>query len=111
MAFDRFVASRWTRGNHLFPTVIEVTDTAVVRNKRSWFTSNEMSIHLQRVASVRIVTGILWPGTRQQGATFMDAFGSRCAQRRQPRPDRRLERPRAPNESVPPCRVGARSGP
>jgi len=60
MAFDRFVASRWTSGNHLFPTVIEVTDTAVVRRKRSWFTSNEMSIHLQRVASVRIETGILW---------------------------------------------------
>ncbi len=60
MAFDRFVASRWTSGNHLFPTVIEVTDTAVVRKKRSWFTSNEMSIHLQRVASVRIETGILW---------------------------------------------------
>ena len=60
MAFDRFVASRWTSGNHLFRTVIEVTDTAVVRRKRSWFTSNEMSIHLQRVASVRIETGILW---------------------------------------------------
>jgi len=60
MAFDRFVASRWTSGNHLFPTVIEVTDTAVVRRKRSWFTSNEMSIHLQRVASVRIETGIFW---------------------------------------------------
>jgi hypothetical protein len=60
MAFDRFVASRWTSGNHLFPTVIEVTDTAVVRRKRSWFSINEMSIHLQRVASVRIVTGIFW---------------------------------------------------
>lgn len=60
MPVERFKASRWTRGNHLFPTVIEVSDTAVVRRKRSWFTRNEMSIHLQRVASVRIETGILW---------------------------------------------------
>jgi hypothetical protein len=55
-----FVASRWTRENHLFPTVVEVTDTAVVRRKRGWFTRNEMSIHLQRVASVRIETGFFW---------------------------------------------------
>ena len=60
MPIERFVASRWTRGNHLFPTVIEVTDTAVVRRKRSWLSKNEMSIHLQRVASVHIDTGLLW---------------------------------------------------
>jgi len=55
-----FRASRWTRDNHLFPTEIEITGTAVVRRKRSWFSKNEMSIHLQRVASVRIQTGIIW---------------------------------------------------
>ena len=60
MTVKRFAASRWTRGNHLFPTVIEVTDTAVVRRKRSWFSTNEMSIHLQRIASVHIETGIFW---------------------------------------------------
>ena len=60
MPTERFVASRWTRGNLLFPTVIEVTDTAVVRRKRTWLTKNEMSIHLQRVASVHIDTGLLW---------------------------------------------------
>lgn len=60
MPHERFVASRWTRGNRLFPTVIEVNETAVVRRKRSWFSMNEMSIHLQRVASVHIETGILW---------------------------------------------------
>jgi hypothetical protein len=57
---DTFRASRWTKGNHLFPTVIEVTETAVVRRKRSWFTVNELSIHLSKVASVRIDTGLLW---------------------------------------------------
>lgn len=60
MANERFFASRWTRGNRLFRTLIEVTDTAVVRRHRNWFTVNEMSIHLQRVASVRIETGLLW---------------------------------------------------
>jgi len=60
MPVERFVASRWTRGNHLFPTAIEVTETAVVRRKRSWFIRNEMSIHLQRVASVHVETGLFW---------------------------------------------------
>jgi hypothetical protein len=60
MATETFQASRWTKGNHLFATVIEVTDAAVVRRKRSWFTVNEISIHLSKVASVRIDTGILW---------------------------------------------------
>lgn len=55
-----FKASRLTKGNRLFPTVIEVSDQAVVRRKRSWFSVNEMSIHLSRVASVRINTGPLF---------------------------------------------------
>ena len=57
---ETFKASRWTKGNHLFTTVIEVTDAAVVRRKRSWFTVNEISIHLSKVASVRIDTGLFW---------------------------------------------------
>lgn len=57
---ETFHASRWTAGNHLFTTVIEITDTAVVRRKRAWFSVNEISIHLSKVASVRIETGLLW---------------------------------------------------
>jgi hypothetical protein len=60
MPIETFVASRWTHGNHLFPTVIELNDTEVVRRKRSWFSRNEMSIHLQRVASVHVETGLFW---------------------------------------------------
>jgi rfaE bifunctional protein nucleotidyltransferase chain/domain len=60
MPSEIFQASRWTRDNHLFPTRIEVTDKAVVRHKRSWFRSDEMSISMQKVASVHIRTGILW---------------------------------------------------
>lgn len=60
MPTETFVTSRLTRGNHLFPTVIEVGDTFVVKRTRGWVTRSEISIHLQRVASVRIGTGLLW---------------------------------------------------
>jgi hypothetical protein len=60
MPTETFQASRWTKGNHLFPTCIEITETGVTRRKRSWFTRNEMTIHLLRVASVRIDTGLFW---------------------------------------------------
>jgi hypothetical protein len=60
MATETFQASRWTRGNFLFPTVIEVTDQAVVRRKRSWFSKDEISISISKVASVHIKTGIIW---------------------------------------------------
>jgi hypothetical protein len=60
MASETFKASRWTRGNFLFPTVIEVTDRAVIRHKRSWFSRDEMSISITKVASVHIKTGIWW---------------------------------------------------
>jgi hypothetical protein len=60
MATETFRASRWTKGNHLFTTVIEISDAAVVRRKRSWFTVNEISIHLSKVASVRIDAGLFW---------------------------------------------------
>ena len=57
---ETFKASRWTRGNHLFPTVIEVTDKAIIRHKRSWFSKDEISISISKVASVHIKTGIIW---------------------------------------------------
>jgi hypothetical protein len=60
MASETFTASRWTHGNFLFPTVIEVTDKAVVRRKRSWFSKDEISISITKVASVHIKTGIIW---------------------------------------------------
>ena len=60
MASETFQASRWTRGNFLFPTIIEVTDAAIIRRKRSWFSRDEMSIALSKVASVHIKTGLIW---------------------------------------------------
>jgi hypothetical protein len=55
-----FRASRWTSGNHLFPTIIEVSSQAVTRHKRSWFSKDEISISISKVASVHIKTGMIW---------------------------------------------------
>ncbi|HEV2207159.1 MAG TPA: hypothetical protein VG167_00165 [Verrucomicrobiae bacterium] len=60
MASELFRASRWTSGNHLFPTVIEVTDKAVIRRKRSWLSQDEISVSITKVASVHIRTGMIW---------------------------------------------------
>ena len=60
MDSETFRASRWTRGNHLFPTIIEVTDRAVIRHKRAWFSKDEISISISKVASVHIKTGLMW---------------------------------------------------
>ncbi|MDB6034343.1 MAG: hypothetical protein JWM16_4681 [Verrucomicrobiales bacterium] len=60
MPTETFKASRWTRGNFLFPTVIEVTEQAIFRRKRSWFRLDEISIVLSKVASVHISTGMIW---------------------------------------------------
>ncbi len=56
----KFKASRWTRGNHLFRTVIEITDNAIIRRRRTLFRKDEISISLTKVASVHIKTGFMW---------------------------------------------------
>jgi hypothetical protein len=73
---EKFKASRWTRGNHLFPTVIEVTDKAVVRHKRSWFSKDEISISITKVASVHITTGLLWSDILIESSGGTDPFAS-----------------------------------
>jgi hypothetical protein len=60
MPTEVFQASRWTKGNFLFPTILEVSDKAVTRRKRSWFSQDEMSITITKVASVHIKTGMIW---------------------------------------------------
>ena len=60
MPAEVFKASRWTKGNFLFPTLIEVSDKAVTRRKRSWFSRDEISISITKVASVHIHTGMVW---------------------------------------------------
>src|SRR5712671_2785405 len=60
MPTEIFQASRWTKGNFLFPTYIEVTEKSVSRRKRSWFSKDEISISITKVASVHIKTGLIW---------------------------------------------------
>lgn len=60
MASEIFRTSRWTRGNFLFPTYIEVTDKGITRRKRSWLSQDEITISISKVASVHIKTGLIW---------------------------------------------------
>ncbi|HEU5126031.1 MAG TPA: hypothetical protein VFW05_18430 [Verrucomicrobiae bacterium] len=60
MPTDLFQASRWTKGNFIFPTIIEVSDKAVTRRKRTLLSRDEISVSISKVASVHIKTGVLW---------------------------------------------------
>jgi hypothetical protein len=55
-----FRASRWSRGNHVFPTQVAVTPTSVVHYTPQWFGRREQSIHMAHVASVRIDTNLFF---------------------------------------------------
>lgn len=71
-----FVASRFTNGNFLFPTRLIVSDHAVMRQKRSWFSRNEESIHIRNVASVNITTGLVWSDIRIESSGGTDPLES-----------------------------------
>ena len=60
MPVETFKASRWTTGNLFFPTVIEVSEKAVVRRKKRFFGMDEISVSISKVASVHINTGMIW---------------------------------------------------
>ena len=60
MDSETFKASRWTKGNFIFRSIIEVTENAVIRHKRSWFSKDEISISISKIASVHIKTGMIW---------------------------------------------------
>jgi hypothetical protein len=56
---DVFRASRWSAGNRLFPTQVQITPTAVVQYTPRWIGRREETIHMAHIASVRIETGML----------------------------------------------------
>ncbi len=90
MASETFQTSRWTRGNFLFPTVIEVTDQAVIRHKRSWFSKDEMSISITKVASVHIRTGLIWSDILIESSGGTDPLASHGHSKRDARRIREL---------------------
>ena len=76
MTTEVFCASRLTRDNHLFRTCIEVSDKSVTRRKRSWFTRDEMSISISKVASVHIKTGLVWSNILIESSGGTDPLAS-----------------------------------
>jgi len=75
---ETFAASRLTSGNALFPTQIIVTEHSVLRRKRSWLSVNEESIGIRNVASVNILTGVIWSDIRIEstgGSNSLDSHG------------------------------------
>jgi len=65
---ESFAASRWTKGNFLFPTRIVVTPEHVLRVKPRMFGSTQESIAIGAVASVQISTGVFWSDIRIDSA-------------------------------------------
>ena len=61
---EAFKASRWTRGNLIFPTRIVVSPLHVSRVKPRMFGTTDESIAISQVASVQIRTGVIWSEIR-----------------------------------------------
>lgn len=55
-----FRASRWSRGNRLFPTQVLISPSSVVQYTPRWIGRLEETIHLAHVSSVKIETGALF---------------------------------------------------
>src|SRR5258706_13885345 len=67
-----FTASRFTSGNAIFPTRIEVSPESVARIKPRWIGGSEDSIPIAKIASVSISTGLIFSSIRiesSDGAT------------------------------------------
>ena len=75
-AGETFTASRWTRGNHLFPTRIIVSPLHVIRLKPRLFGKSEESIAINQVASVQISTGVIWSDIRIESTGGADPITS-----------------------------------
>ena len=55
-----FRASRWSRGNHLFPTQVAISPDSVVHYTPQWMGRREQSIHMAHVASVEVDTNLFF---------------------------------------------------
>lgn len=55
-----FRASRWSRGNHLFPAQVAVSPTEVVQYVPGWIGRREHTIHMAHIASVDISTNLFF---------------------------------------------------
>jgi hypothetical protein len=79
-AGDVFRASRWSKGNRLFPTQVSITPTAVVHYTPELVGRREQSIHMAHVSSVSIDTHLLFSDViieTSGGATPVRCHGHR----------------------------------
>ncbi len=77
---DVFRASRWSRGNRMFPTQVLITSTSVVHYTPEFVGRKEHSIHIAHVASVSIDTNLLFSNVLIEtsgGATPVTCHGHR----------------------------------
>ena len=77
---DIFRASRWSRGNRLFPTQVLITPSSVVHYTPELVGRKEHSIHIAHVASVSIDTNLLFSDVIIEttgGATPVTCHGHR----------------------------------
>jgi hypothetical protein len=63
-----FTASRWTSGNRMFPTRIEVSPDRVLRIKPRALGQDEESMPMTKVASVQINVGLMFSQIRIDSA-------------------------------------------
>ena len=82
MESDFFKASRLTRGNIFFPTVIEITENAIIRHKRSWFSKGQTSYSISKVASVHIKSGMFFSDVLIESSVGGDPLKSRGHKKR-----------------------------
>ena len=79
---DVFRASRWSRGNRLYPAQVLITPTSVVHYTPEMFGRKEHSIHIVHVASVSIDTNLFFSDVRIEtsgGTTPVNCHGHRKA--------------------------------
>lgn len=55
-----FLASRWTRGNRIFPAQVIITPSSVTLFKPQWVGKREESLHMAHVASITIDTNMIF---------------------------------------------------
>jgi hypothetical protein len=55
-----FRASRWSRGNHLLPAQVIITQDSITMYQPQWIGKIEESIHLAHVSSIKIDTNLIF---------------------------------------------------
>jgi hypothetical protein len=55
-----FRASRWSRGNRLFPAQVVITPSSLTLYRPQWIGKLEESIHMAHIASIKIDTHVVF---------------------------------------------------